>query len=204
MSHPQPHIRCAGRRKNARGRAQTEHALHRVRQVGVPLRTVERRNQATKFGRIESWLDFYSKPLRQHDAKPPALPHARSSRRAPVHRIILNDLDRNNLLLGYRPRDALPPRIQREHVQSTCRTKLFTPQSTLLELQNQTLCLCPAQPALRCNYSACVHPSTSAQQKTHGKNVVARTRTIHQTARMPLTGSTLPCMLHSGAPTLRA
>ena len=59
-----------------------------------------------------------------------------------------------------------------------CLTKLLTPKAALLILRNQALCLCPAQPSLHCNHSACVHPSTSAQRKPDGKNVVARTRTI--------------------------
>ena len=74
MSHSQPHVGCAGSHKNARGRAQAEHALHRMRKAGVPLRMIKRRNQTPQLGRIEARLDFDPKPPREHDPKLYALP----------------------------------------------------------------------------------------------------------------------------------
>ena len=175
----QPHVGCAGRHKNARGRAETEHALHRVRQAGVSLCAIEHPNQAPQFGSIETRLDFYPKPLREHHPKLSAPPHVRRLHRIPRHYTILNDLDGNNLVLGPRLPYALAPCIQRKHVQPMGLAKRFTSKTASFELQNQTLSLCPAQPTLHCNKPACVHSSTSAQATEDGKNVVARTRTNH-------------------------
>jgi hypothetical protein len=76
----------------------------------------------------------------------------------------LNQLDRNDPLIDYRPRCPPTPRIQRMHAQASRRTKLLAPQTTLFELNYELQCLCPAPPAKLSDFPCSIHDSTSSQQ----------------------------------------
>ena len=54
---------------------------------------------------------------------------------------------RNDLLSARRPRRQPPPRIQRMHAQTSRRTELFAPQTTLFQFNHELRCLRPAPPA---------------------------------------------------------
>ena len=80
---PEPHVGRAGGHKDARGRAQAEHALHRLPQAVARRHTVERRNQPPQLGCIEARLDLDAKPLSEHDSKLPAWRYAFRSASSP-------------------------------------------------------------------------------------------------------------------------
>ena len=60
---PEPHVRCASGHEDARGRAQTEHALYRLTQAVAKRHSVERRNQPQQLVRIKARPDLDAKTI---------------------------------------------------------------------------------------------------------------------------------------------
>lgn len=149
-------------------------ALHRLWQAAAHSRPIERRNQTPQLPGIEARLDLDAKTLSEHNPKLPVTSRTCWRMRVSMLRMIVNNLDRDNLFAASRLCDAFAPGIQRMHVQPTRHAKLLAPQTTLLELQYQTRSFRPAPPMSRCNLSICLHPSTSTWHSGKRNNVVAR------------------------------
>ena len=103
---------------------------------------------------------------------------SRSGKAIRTSRTIRNRRPRNSLFGRRRLCPTSAPRIQRMHAQSTRRAKPLTPKSTLLELRNQTIRLCPAPPSKSSNLTVGIYPSDSAQPAYAWKDSVVRMHTL--------------------------